>query len=119
MEKKHTSASSFFFSFLGLLGALAFFSTLVFSFLKGARSLESKLGLLGRSSFLDASESAAYMSSQYVGKTGARLRDTNRLRLLGDRSLGSGRLCCGSSFSGRSGGLLGFVFLFRRLLEWR
>lgn len=40
---KLTSASSFFFSFLGLLGALAFFSPL-----NGARSFEKRpAGLLG------------------------------------------------------------------------
>jgi hypothetical protein len=69
-DERPTSASSFFFSFLGLLGALAFFSTLVFSFLKGARSLESKLGLLERSSFLGASASADYNLIEFIDDEG-------------------------------------------------
>jgi hypothetical protein len=56
-QQKQTilTGSSFFFSFLGLLGALTFFSTLAFCSLKGARSLAKRLGL---SSFLGASASA-------------------------------------------------------------
>lgn len=105
----HTSDSSFFLlSFFGLLGAFTFFSL----FLKGARSLASKPGLFGLSSFLVASASTAW-TWEWEIEAWHVLNRTYRFSFLFGGLLNSGLIS-----SRHSLGLRSWLFSFRLSLGW-